>query len=408
MGLIRRRLPRTSQPRSRVGVSRNNPICKGLISAIYVVDGLFYDAVTRQVAKPPPGILRGRYTIDGNNAFAVSVVGDGTSVAAKFANPTGLDSLSGNNFTIFVEASLEINSTTQDIFKSWESNNGRGIGIVADDNAQVLNGFYGRIDNIGSSNYASTFTALGTDSELYTHRFAFASDGVNKLAYAKGALNNTVANTASITADANRRTYMLSGYDPTAASSKASASLVLAWDRAISLSEYQSIYANPWQVLESEIRVVLSSTGGVVALTGTVTTATEADIVTGGKTIILTLTGDTWVAAGATFDAQRQNIINGIDSAQAEATGWDAVVKALQGVAGVVRTSATVVTITLDAQATYNITATETITATIPATALTGAVALVATPTFTVTAVTAGGWLNRGYWWSQTYGNLAR
>lgn len=127
------------------------------------------------------------------------------------------------------------------------------------------------------------------------------------------------------------------------------------------------------------------------ALTGTATASiTETDIVGGGKTIILTLTNDTWVTSGATFDGQRANIISGIDSAQAEATGWDAVVKALQGVGGVVRTSNTVVTITLDAQATYNITAQETITATIPATALTGGVAVIATPTFTIDSVSVG------------------
>lgn len=131
--------------------------------------------------------------------------------------------------------------------------------------------------------------------------------------------------------------------------------------------------------------------GGTAALTGTVTSSTtEADIVTGGKTIILTLTGDTWVTAGATFDAQRQNIINGIDSAQAEATGWDAVVKAGLAVTTVVRTSNTVVTVTLSAFATYNITATETITVTIPSTSLTGGVAIVASPTFTVTHTASG------------------
>lgn len=125
-----------------------------------------------------------------------------------------------------------------------------------------------------------------------------------------------------------------------------------------------------------------------IVLTGTVTTSiTETDIVTGGKTIILTVTGDTWVASGAPFDGIRQNIINGIDSAQSEATGWDAVVKATQAVTGVVRTSDTVVTITLDAFATYNITATETITATVPASALTGGTGAIATPTFAITAV---------------------
>ena len=129
----------------------------------------------------------------------------------------------------------------------------------------------------------------------------------------------------------------------------------------------------------------------IAVVTGTATAAiVESDIVAGGKTIILTLTGTTWVAAGGTFNGQRQNIINGMDSDQAEATGWDATVKATQGVAGVVRTSSTVVTITLDAQATYNITAQEVITITIPATALVGGAAIVATPTFTVDAAAAG------------------
>ncbi len=128
--------------------------------------------------------------------------------------------------------------------------------------------------------------------------------------------------------------------------------------------------------------------GFYAKLTGTATAGiTEADIVTGGKTIIITLTNDTWVASGGTFDAIRQDIINGLDSAQSEGTGWDAVVKATQGVAGVVRTSATVVTITLDAFATYNITATETITCTVPSTAVVSVTSYVATPTFTVTAI---------------------
>ena len=131
--------------------------------------------------------------------------------------------------------------------------------------------------------------------------------------------------------------------------------------------------------------------GAAAALTGTgVPTMTETEVRTGGKTIIITLTGDTWVAAGAAFDAQRQNIINGMDSAQAEATGWDAEVKAKEVVGAVVRTSNTVVTITLTAQAGYNITAQETITVTVPATAVILGVALVATPVFTVTVVAGG------------------
>ena len=94
---------------------------------------------------------------------------------------------------------------------------------------------------------------------------------------------------------------------------------------------------------------ITEASGATAALTGTAISdgVLESEIVTGGETIIITLTGDTWVAAGATFDAQRQNIIDGMDSAQVEAAGWDAVVKAGLGVSAVVRTSDTVVTITL-------------------------------------------------------------
>ena len=121
-------------------------------------------------------------------------------------------------------------------------------------------------------------------------------------------------------------------------------------------------------------------------ITGTIIGATEADIVAGGKTIIITLTNNTWVAAGATFDAQRQNIIDGLVSAGSDTFGWNNVVVATQGVSGVVRTSDTVVTITLDAFATYDITSNETITATVPSTSMVIGTVIVATPTFTITA----------------------
>ena len=133
-----------------------------------------------------------------------------------------------------------------------------------------------------------------------------------------------------------------------------------------------------------------SSTPTAVVSGTVVSSATEAEIIVGGETIIITLTDDTWVASGATFDGIRQDIIDGIDSAQSEATGWDATVKATQGVSGVVRTSDTVVTITLDAQASYDISSAETITVTIPASAVVSAGAIVATPTFDITVVSVG------------------
>lgn len=121
------------------------------------------------------------------------------------------------------------------------------------------------------------------------------------------------------------------------------------------------------------------------ALTGTalVNGLQESCYVAGGKTIVITLTDDTWVvAAGGVFDAVRADIIAGLDSDGEEAAGWDAEIKTDTAVTAVVRTSNTVVTITLPANANYNITLPETITVTVPAAALAAEGALVATPTF--------------------------
>lgn len=136
-----------------------------------------------------------------------------------------------------------------------------------------------------------------------------------------------------------------------------------------------------------QLRGVQDSTPAIAtaALTGTITSAVESDIVGGGKTIILTLTGATWQPAGAAFNNQRQAILNGLDSAQSEAAGWDAQLPTI-AVSTVVRTSNSVVTITLPALGSYSVTANETITATIPASATTADQTIVASPTFTITA----------------------
>lgn len=129
------------------------------------------------------------------------------------------------------------------------------------------------------------------------------------------------------------------------------------------------------------------------ALSGTaLPTQTEVDVVNGGKTIIITLTGDTWVAGGAPFDAVRQDIIDGITSAQSELTGWNNEVIANELVTSVVRTSNTVVTVTLSAALSYDITADETISVLVPSSALTtSGSSILADTTFTVIASAGGG-----------------
>jgi len=127
-------------------------------------------------------------------------------------------------------------------------------------------------------------------------------------------------------------------------------------------------------------------------LSGTLATgADEEDIYNGGGTIILTLTGDTWVADDGTFAAQRQNIIDSITSVTSEATGWNAEVRDKAAVTELVRTSDTVATWTVGAQIGFDIEATDgPITAKPPATALMGAEELTASPTFSIGATVVG------------------
>jgi hypothetical protein len=149
-----------------------------------------------------------------------------------------------------------------------------------------------------------------------------------------------------------------------------------------------------------------SSTGVTERLDGGTATGNDSQVSMADKTFAssgsssgagsaTTSITDPWVSVqielkrSAQFDNARQSIINGMDSAQSEATGWDAVVKAGLGVSAVVRTSDTVVTITLTAFASYDITAQETITVTVPAQALAGGSQAVASPTFVV--YTGGG-----------------
>jgi hypothetical protein len=91
----------------------------------------------------------------------------------------------------------------------------------------------------------------------------------------------------------------------------------------------------------------------------------------------------------ASFSSFRRAILNGLDSAQAEGTGWDAK-KPTIAESAVVRTSATVVTITLPAVSGYDITASEVITDTVPGVALSGGIDAIATPTLGITALNVG------------------
>jgi hypothetical protein len=111
----------------------------------------------------------------------------------------------------------------------------------------------------------------------------------------------------------------------------------------------------------------------------------DFDMVDSAHTIIISLVNDTWVAAGATFDAQRQNIIDGLVSAASPTNGWNNDSRPGLVVSNVVRTNSLDVTITVPTNASYALTDTQdTITVTVPATAVVGNAAIVGSPTIAI------------------------
>ena len=149
------------------------------------------------------------------------------------------------------------------------------------------------------------------------------------------------------------------------------------------------VWSGSDQIVQGAIVLRYTTSSVTAALTGTATaTINEDDITTGGKTVIITLTGDTFVTGTTSEDG----IAGGSDSDKTGANKWDALIKTdLDNTDVVLSVGDTVATITLPAYATYDSDEQEGVTWTIPAASLTTSTSdIIATPTFTIDEVTTG------------------
>lgn len=113
------------------------------------------------------------------------------------------------------------------------------------------------------------------------------------------------------------------------------------------------------------------NTGVSITLSGTAIAGgvLESEIVTGGETVIITLSGAIWNSIIGDDNSVTDALIAAITGNLADAAGWNAEVSIVHG--NVVRTSDTVVTITLPASASYSITSgDETVTVDVPSVCL--------------------------------------
>jgi hypothetical protein len=238
-------LPRrvSRQPQQFAQIDWGNSLSSGLVFCAYPLGNGFYEVISNQTTGHP-GTSRARHTVDGNRELAVSHIGANGVAGGRFTNITGLDILTGV-CSMFAEASMEVNATNFSIATSRETAvTGNGVGIVLDDINVTANSIQYYANN---SVRATSNSCLGSNSENFTHRMAFTADGTNCRFYAKGLLQSTVATTVLPSAHVNRRT-TICGRDLT--QNGGSVALVLAWNRVLSLAEYQALYENPWQIFQ--------------------------------------------------------------------------------------------------------------------------------------------------------------
>ena len=137
------------------------------------------------------------------------------------------------------------------------------------------------------------------------------------------------------------------------------------------------------------------------AVTGTAKDSITEDDITGAgtQTVIITLTGDTWIAAGTGpigTTAQSDAILALLDGDVAGGSGFDVEVGDNFVTGDLVRTSNTVATITIGQEAGYDISSTETITMGDIANAVLTTSGVDITPTGNTFTITAVGVLPKG------------
>lgn len=150
------------------------------------------------------------------------------------------------------------------------------------------------------------------------------------------------------------------------------------------IAQHEIIHGAP-RMHQARNDAIAGNPHGFAGLTATLTGTAiaggvlESEIVTGGETIIITLTGgDIWHPLIGADNAITDALIAGITGDDEGGTGFNDEVTIVHG--GVARTSDTVVTITLPASSGYDIAGDETVTVVVPAVALTKGQAPTVTP----------------------------
>ncbi|MCX7901969.1 MAG: hypothetical protein N2483_06720, partial [Burkholderiaceae bacterium] len=384
-------------------IEAQDPAAAGLACVAVASGPRFFEVLTQQWSAAEGTVRHGGVSVDGNRALAQRIVNPGTS--SSLALPTPADGITGP-WTVFAEFCPEVGATSAPIFATTESSIGNGFSVFWDDAVSVYNGLRAGNNYNGAGGWSSTDSVLGADSELRTHRAAWAWDGANGRTYARGRLDNSTAVASGPVGNVNRRCRFLTSV--AGVTGAASASLIMVWSRAISLQEYALIYRNPWQLFAPAPKRLWALPGGGTTHNVTLTeSATAADAASSVLSAAPSLT-----EAAASVDAAAAQLLASValsetasaaDAASSQLVAFVVIAEAAAAsdsattgsVAAGALTEALSPTDAATTTASFSVSATETVAAADAASAIAARVAplaeaLSATDAITVTAVLMG------------------
>lgn len=278
MGILR--LPglvqTTELPNGPVEIDWTNPITKGLVSLLWVVDGKPRDLVNT-------GII---FTVSG---VTPSVGKRGAQYTLAARGSSGIYGPRGS----YGKAQLQLPLTLLWIGEANTSDtSGGSLGGVGDGvngGFSVRNSFgnrYGviRLNGVGVGVGNAVLLKAGPNA------LGLVADGTNLILYEGGIRKESTAASGTVNYDATFGHIGLFGNVPDGVIGAAgSAQYQAVWDRVVPDSEMRSLAANPRQIIRPTPRLMLISAGGsAAALAGTSTTSASSS---GTMTTAVTLVG---------------------------------------------------------------------------------------------------------------------
>lgn len=261
-----------------------------------------------------------------------------------------------------------------------------GTAVPSLTEADIVNGGKTIIITLTSDTWASDVISSATKREALIDGFKFANSTIdtdqwnNMLDVIKASAGFTRVSNTAVTITL-----------PRAAAFNISGSL------EVKLTVPGSVINSPSNLPEVKAFTISPVNTQSAKLSGSaVSGVTEADIAAGGKTIVITLTGDVWALDVATDSTKRNNLLDRLTATgtNSDETKWTAALGSFKTSANsnstvVVRSSDTVVTITLPAYTGFELSGDLIVSLNIPKEVLTTASTSITTSSFTVSAITA-------------------